>query len=94
MEEMRMMFSSCFMMNMQHLVRMTISSVLLAMVVHIVFLDGNVFYAQVAYNKNMHTVTLVKGHDWEFNGTAATKSVHERYFNETKQWVGSNFFVQ
>ncbi|MGA7977288.1 MAG: N,N-dimethylformamidase beta subunit family domain-containing protein, partial [Nitrososphaeraceae archaeon] len=57
----------------------------------IVFLDGNVFYAQVAYNKNMHTVTLVKGHDWEFNGTAATKSVHERYFNETKQWVGSNF---
>ena len=57
----------------------------------IVFLDGNVFYAQVAYNKNMHTVTLVKGHDWEFNGTAVTKSVHERYFNETKQWVGSNF---
>ena len=57
----------------------------------IVFLDGNVFYAQVAYNKNMHTVTLVKGHDWEFNGTAATKSVHERYFNETKEWVGSNF---
>ena len=41
----------------------------------IVFLDGNVFYAQVAYNKNMHTVTLVKGHDWEFNGTVAIKSV-------------------
>ena len=39
----------------------------------IVFLDGNVFYAQVNYNKNMHTVTLLKGHDWRFDGKVCCK---------------------
>jgi parallel beta-helix repeat protein len=57
----------------------------------IVFLDGNAFYAQVYYNKDMHTVTLFSGHDWLFDGKAATKSVHEGYYDENKKWVGSNF---
>ena len=33
-----------------------------------VLMDGNVFYAQVKYNRNTHTITLVKGHGWAFNG--------------------------
>ena len=57
----------------------------------IVFLDGNVFYAQVQYDRDMHTVTLVKGHDWDFDGKVAVKSDHEAYFDDKKEWVGSNF---
>ena len=58
-----------------------------------VFIDGNVFYAQVQYNKDKQTISLVKGHDWEFDGKSAKRSVEERWFNETKEWVGSNFIV-
>jgi hypothetical protein len=56
-----------------------------------ILLDGNVFYAQVKYNRNTHTITLVKGHGWTFNGKSAWRSVGERWPNETLQWVGSNY---
>jgi hypothetical protein len=56
-----------------------------------ILLDGNVFYAQVKYNRNTHTITLVKGHGWAFNGKSAWRSVGERWPNETLQWVGSNY---
>jgi hypothetical protein len=56
-----------------------------------ILLDGNVFYAQVNYNRNTHTITLVKGHGWAFNGKSAWRSVGERWPNETIQWVGSNY---
>ncbi len=59
----------------------------------ILFIDPNVFYAQVRYDKDNHTITLVKGHDWEFDGKAARRSVSERWYNETKEWVGGNFIV-
>jgi parallel beta-helix repeat protein len=35
---------------------------------------------------------LVKGHYWEFNGKGATPSVSERWLDENKEWMGSNFF--
>jgi N,N-dimethylformamidase beta subunit-like, C-terminal len=57
-----------------------------------IVLDGNVFYAQVKYDSQENTVTLVKGHGWAFNGKSAWKSVNERWKNETAQWVGSNYF--
>ena len=57
----------------------------------IVFIDSNVFYAEVRYDRNNHTITLVKGHGWKFDGKAASRSVPERWYNETKDWVGSNF---
>lgn len=56
-----------------------------------IFMDGNVFYAQVKYDRNTHTITLVKGHGWAFNGKSAWRSVRERWKNETSQWVGSNY---
>jgi hypothetical protein len=60
----------------------------------IVFLDANVFIAEVDYNKENRTISLVKGHEWEFiNGTLARKSVLERWFKENKEWIGSNFLV-
>jgi hypothetical protein len=57
-----------------------------------IILDGNVFYAEVKYDRNNQTVTLVKGHSWAFNGKSAWKSIGERWANETSQWVGSNYF--
>jgi hypothetical protein len=58
----------------------------------LILLDGNVFYAQVGYDSPTHTVTLIKGHGWSFNGKSAWKSIGERWKDETSQWVGSNSF--
>lgn len=57
----------------------------------IIFLDGNVFFAEVKYDRANDVITLVKGHWWEFDGKAARVSVGERWKNETSQWVGSNY---
>jgi hypothetical protein len=59
----------------------------------IVFIDSNVFNTEVRYDKDRHTITLVKGHSWEFDGKAARRSVSERWYNETKDWVGSNYLI-
>ena len=56
-------------------------------------MDANVFYAEVRYDKDRHMITLVKGHSWEFDGKAARRSVQERWYNETKDWVGSNYLL-
>lgn len=56
-----------------------------------IILDGNIFYAEVKYDGNSHTITLVKGHGWAFNGRSAWKSVAERWRDETSQWAGSNY---
>jgi hypothetical protein len=58
----------------------------------LIILDGNVFYAQVKYDKKADTITLVKGHGWAYNGKTAWKSVGERWAKETSEWVGSNYF--
>ncbi|HXS59423.1 MAG TPA: N,N-dimethylformamidase beta subunit family domain-containing protein [Candidatus Sulfopaludibacter sp.] len=57
----------------------------------IVFVDANVFYAEVKYDKDNQKITLVKGHDFEYNGKSVKRSVDERYYNETKEWVGGNY---
>jgi hypothetical protein len=59
----------------------------------LVFIDANTLYAQVKYNRDNNTISLVKGHDWEFDGKAAQRSVAERWYNETKNWVGGNWLV-
>ena len=59
----------------------------------IVFLDSNILFAEVRYDKQSQTVTLVKGHDWEFDGEVARRSVSERWYDENKEWVGGNFLV-
>jgi len=57
----------------------------------IVFLDSEVFRAQVNYNTHNRTVTLVDGHDWKFDGKVASRGDAQRWYNETKKWVGGNF---
>jgi hypothetical protein len=56
-----------------------------------VILDGNIFYAEVRYDRDANTITLVKGHGWAFNGRSAWKSVAERWKEETSEWTGSNY---
>jgi len=57
----------------------------------VLFTEGNVLYAEVEYNSTSNTISLVKGHDWEFDGKSANNSVGERWLEENKEWMGSNF---
>ena len=57
----------------------------------LIILDGNIFYAEVSYDPVGGTIQLVKGHGWAFNGKSAWRSIGERWADETRQWVGSNY---
>ena len=57
----------------------------------IVFNDSNIFTTEVKYNSTNDSVTLVEGHDWKYNGNSAWPAEKERWADETRQWVGSNF---
>lgn len=58
----------------------------------IIFLDSNVFMAEVNYDRTTNMMKLVKGHDWEFDGKSAKKSVWQRWESQTSKWVGSSYF--
>lgn len=58
----------------------------------LIILTGNVFYAEVKYNKETNSITLVNGHGLQFDGKTAQKGLPERWRSETKQWLGSNFY--
>ena len=60
-----------------------------------ILLDGNTFYAEVKYSPVNNTITLVKGHDWEydFDKKVARPGPHERWFDENREWIGSNFLL-
>jgi hypothetical protein len=58
----------------------------------LIILTGNVYYAEVKYNKETNSITLVKGHGLQFDGKIAQKGVSERWKSETKKWLGSNFY--
>ncbi len=60
---------------------------------NIVFTEGNILYAEVSYNKSNDSITLLKGHNWNVNGSGATRGIAERWLNENKEWMGSNFWV-
>ncbi len=63
----------------------------------LIIMDGCNFLAEVKYYPPATTggpayLSLVKGHGWEFNGTHAWKSVYARWWDENKNWVGSNYW--
>ena len=58
----------------------------------LIITTGNVFYAEVMYDKTIQSVTLVNGHNITFDGNVAHKGIAERWKNETKNWLGSNFY--
>jgi hypothetical protein len=57
----------------------------------VVFNDANILTTEVKYDRTNNTVTLVEGHTWKYNGLTAWRAESEKWANETKQWVGSNF---
>jgi hypothetical protein len=58
----------------------------------IVFGDGNVLYAEVSYNEKNNSITLVSGHNWNFdNNSTAYTGPAEKWLDETREWMGSNF---
>ena len=62
----------------------------------IVFNDANIFTVQVKYDSVDNTVMLVRGHGWAYDdgssgSRGAWRAESERWFNENRQWVGSNF---
>lgn len=59
---------------------------------NLLILSGNAFYAEVRYDELSNTVTLVNGHNWAFNNRTAFKGLTERWQNETREWMGSNFY--
>jgi len=58
----------------------------------LIILTGNVFYTEVKYDKQSNSITLVNGHGFQFDGKTARKGVDERWEEETKEWLGSNFY--
>jgi hypothetical protein len=63
----------------------------------LIIMDGCNFLAEVKYYPPAAPggpayLSLVKGHGWEFNGTHAWKSVYARWWDENKNWVGSNYW--
>jgi hypothetical protein len=57
----------------------------------IVFNHANNFIAEVNYDSANNTITLVRGHDWAYDGKSAWPTVNEIWLEENQQWVGSNF---
>lgn len=57
----------------------------------LVFTQANALFAEVKYNKTTNSISLVKGHSWEFDGNSARGSLSERWVDESKDWIGSNF---
>lgn len=58
----------------------------------LILLYSNSLYAEVTYNPVSNSITLAKGHNWEFNNKTAWKSIIlERWIGETSNWTGSNY---
>jgi hypothetical protein len=63
----------------------------------IIILDSCNFQCEVKYSppstpNGVGHMSLVKGKGWEFNGTAAWKSVYGRWEQENRNWIGSNYW--
>jgi len=58
----------------------------------LIILTGNVFYTEVKYDNQTNSVTLVNGHGFQFDGRIAKKGPDERWEQETREWLGSNFY--
>ncbi len=56
-----------------------------------ILLNDHVFYAEVKYFGNNNTISLVKDHDWAYNGKTSWNSIGERWKDEIKDWFGSNY---
>ena len=60
-----------------------------------IFLNSDVFNSEISYDDTTKNVSLVKGKNWEFNGTHAKKSnnIDLPFFNQNKDFLGSNLLL-
>jgi hypothetical protein len=56
----------------------------------LIIMDACNFLAEVTYSNG--SLSLTKGHGWEFNGTHAWKSDYHRWYEDNTNWIGSNFW--
>ena len=57
----------------------------------LILLDATSFQTEVKYNPTANKISLVNGHGWQFNGTAAWRGPFLRWPTENTNWVGSNY---
>lgn len=57
----------------------------------LIIMDATNFLAEVSYNPNNNHVALLLGHGWSFNGTAATPGVYDRWKDDARNWIASNY---
>jgi hypothetical protein len=57
----------------------------------LIILSATNFLAEVSYNAKANRVSLVRGHGWFFNGTAAWKGDYSRWKANNTAWVGSEY---
>ena len=63
---------------------------------NVLLLDGNAFYAIVAYHATSNTIMLVHGHGYTFNGSTVTTIPARNFyldksFINTTNWIGSTY---
>ncbi|MER3601922.1 MAG: hypothetical protein C4339_04285 [Nitrososphaerota archaeon] len=54
-------------------------------------MDATTFLAEVMYWPRAHRLSLVRGHGWSFNGTAARPDVYSRWRDENANWLASDY---
>jgi len=57
----------------------------------LITLDGSNFLAEVNYNSQSNTVSLVSGHGWSFNGAQACPAEYDRWISQNANWIGSEY---
>jgi hypothetical protein len=53
----------------------------------ILLMDSNILYSEVKYSYKTKTVTLVKGHNWAFDGKSEWRSTGERWDDDISKWI-------
>jgi hypothetical protein len=51
-------------------------------------MDSNILYSEVKYSYKTKKVTLVKGHNWAFDGKSEWRSTGERWDDDISKWIG------
>jgi hypothetical protein len=57
----------------------------------LILVDACNFVAEVNYNSSANTISLVQGHGWNFNGSAAWNGSFNRWTVNNTNWIGSNY---
>ena len=58
---------------------------------NLILLNSCNFVAEVRYYPNANMISLVSGHGWNFNGTAAWSGPFSRWSIENSNWIGSDY---